>query len=141
MYREFEPPAEINVRRVVTLLGVAFVVALAIVVGTRLSSDAIAVLVGVIAGVAASIPTALLLIAVTRRREEEQYTERYEDPRRSAPPVVVVAPGGVPQVLPQYPGSYPAQLSPGRGVPDGRIRRRRARERRWRPGDRSPRAR
>jgi hypothetical protein len=91
-----------------------------------MSSDAIAVLVGVIAGVAASIPCALLLMAVTRRREAEEperYDERHDedhrdndrryseriDPRRAMPPVIVVAPGNAaPQQLP-YAASFPYQ--------------------------------
>jgi hypothetical protein len=78
-----------------------------------MSSEAIAVLVGVVAGVAASIPCALLLMAVTRRREPERagrqedvYPERYEEPRRAMPPVIVVTPGNAtPQPLP-YGGDY-----------------------------------
>jgi hypothetical protein len=106
---------------VVALLALAFVVTLGVVVGTRMSSDAIAVLVGVIAGVAASIPCALLLMAVTRRpgkRELERYdSQQYEDrrqndwrysermdPRRGVPPVVIVTPGqAAPQPLPYAP--------------------------------------
>jgi hypothetical protein len=93
----------------IVLLALAFMVTLGVVIGTRMSSDAIAVLVGVIAGVVAGIPTALLLMAVTRRREEE-YLEPYEDRYRSSPPVIVVAPGSMPQQLPQYtsPYAYPA---------------------------------
>jgi hypothetical protein len=93
-----------------------------------MSSDAIAVLVGVIAGVAASIPCALLLMAVTRRREavererydDQRYDERryndrrYSDridPRRAAPPVVIVTPGSAtPQQLP-YAASFPYQAT------------------------------
>jgi hypothetical protein len=95
---------------VVILLAVAFVVALGVMVGTRLSSDAIAVLVGVIAGVAASIPCALLLMAVTRRREDTWEAEpdepgwgREYEPRHAAPPVIVVTPGNAaPQQLPAW---------------------------------------
>ena len=67
-----ERPRGGNVRQLVALLALGFIVTLGVVVGTRMSSDAIAVLVGVIAGVAASIPCALLLMAVTRRRETEE---------------------------------------------------------------------
>ena len=110
--------------QLIALLAVAFVVTLGVVVGTRMSSDAIAVLVGVIAGVAASIPCALLLMAVTRRQAEESEFYRgpglrrgslhrgsrrggradrgrdaYE-PRPAAPPVIVVTPGSaVPQQI------------------------------------------
>ena len=100
-------------KQLVALLAVAFMVTLGVVVGTRMSSDAIAVLVGVIAGVAASIPCALLLMAVTRRRESQEdapydsaplYGAQYEAPRygspRTVPPVIVVTPGGTSQQLP-----------------------------------------
>lgn len=115
MYRDRYPDKEGNVKRVVVLLAGVFIVALVVVMGTRMSSDAIGVLVGVIAGVAASVPTALLLIAVTRPRADEE-PQVYEERRQMTPPVIVVAPGSAPQVMPQYGGAYPQQLSsaPGR---------------------------
>ena len=84
-----------GVRQLIALLALAFVVTLGVVVGTRMSSDAIAVLVGVIAGVAASIPCALLLMAVTRRQEPQEDAFYGGAPRdgtrygnsRAAPPV------------------------------------------------------
>jgi hypothetical protein len=104
-----------GMRQLISLLALAFVVTLGVVVGTRMSSDAIAVLVGVIAGVAASIPCALLLLVVTRRREPEEDAPydgaRYDEGRyRQAPPVIVVTPGGAsPQQLPYGLGyGYPA---------------------------------
>jgi hypothetical protein len=118
-YTTYEPvDSQINVKRVATLLALAFVIALAVVVGTRLSSDAIAVLVGVVAGVAASIPTALILIVVTRRDDADEEEAYYDERRRESPPVIVVAPGSAPQVLPQYVGGSQAQL------PEGASRRR-----------------
>jgi len=112
-----------GMRQLIALLALGFVVTLGVVVGTRMSSDAIAVLVGVIAGVAASIPCALLLMVVTRRREREEDAS-YEDARydkgryRQAPPVIVVTPGGAsPQQLPYglgygYPAPY-GEVQPG----------------------------
>ena len=118
-----ERPRGGGLRQVVALLALGFIVALGVVVGKRMSSDAIAVLVGVIAGVAASIPCALLLMAVTHRPEKgrverydcQQYEDRRHndwcyseriDPRRAAPPVVIVTPGqAVPQQLP-YAASF-----------------------------------
>jgi len=99
-----------GVKQLIVLLAVAFVVTLGVVVGTRMSSDAIAVLVGVIAGVAASIPCALLLLVVTRRQQNAAqtprptpYSDRYpDDPpyaQRAAPPVIVVTPGSAPQQI------------------------------------------
>jgi len=109
MYREYDQDQGRGFGRLVVFLGAVFLVALAVVVGTRLSQDAIGVLVGVIAGVAASIPTALLLIVVMRRRDREPEPDYYEERRQNAPPVIVVAPGAAPQMLPQYPGAYPQQ--------------------------------
>jgi hypothetical protein len=104
-----------GLRQPIILIAVAFVVTLGVVVGTRMSSDAIAVLVGVIAGVAASIPCALLLMAVTRRQRDEAggrypagadpHPGRYADrpgheQRPAVPPVIVVTPGAAsPQQL------------------------------------------
>jgi hypothetical protein len=44
------------------LFGVVFSVTLALIVGQRLSSESMAVVIGVIAGVAASIPTSLIVV-------------------------------------------------------------------------------
>ncbi len=64
-----------------------FGVALALVVGQRMSTDAMAVVIGVAVGVSASVPTSLLLVALLRR-------ERSGWRQESAPP---------PQALPQQP--------------------------------------
>ena len=124
---EYENPRRgSSIKQLIILLAVAFMVTLGVVVGARLSSDAIAVLVGVIAGVAASIPCALLLMAVTRRREEEFKTPSFHEPdpysrqptyhdsRPAPPPVIVVTPGSSPQQL------APWANSPGnwQSVPD-----------------------
>jgi hypothetical protein len=122
----------------VALLALGLFVTLGVVIGTRMSSDAIAVLVGVIAGVAASIPCALLLMAVTRRREVEGYErydeQRYDDrryndrrysdrmgPHRETPPIVIVTPGQTaPQQLP-YAASFPYQAAPPQGARQFRV--------------------
>ena len=114
MHREQTRTGGGSLTQLVALLALAFMVTLGVVIGTRMSSDAIAVLVGVIAGVAASIPCALLLMAVTRRREPEHVEER-EPSRHAGPPVIVVTPGTSPQQLPSYvPYGYPADQSPNR---------------------------
>ena len=105
MHKETEARNGSGLRPLVTLLVAAFVVTLAVVVASRLSRDAIAVLAGVIAGVGAGIPTALLLVAVTRRREEE-WVEPYDEAPRGTPPVIVVTPGTPPQPQIPYYGSY-----------------------------------
>ena len=104
-------------KQLIILLALAFLIMVGVVIGTRMSSDALAVLVGVIAGVAASIPCALLLLVVTRRQEPEA-EEPYEEPRRAPalPPVIVVTPGAS---QPQFP--YPAPYAYG-GQPPGQQR-------------------
>jgi hypothetical protein len=54
-------------RVVITLIGSAFAVALAVVIGLRLSTEAMAVIAGVVAGVAASIPASLIVIWLATR--------------------------------------------------------------------------
>jgi len=90
----------LNRLKVVAALAlVAFAVVLALVVGSRLSDEALAVLAGAVCGVGAAIPTSLLILAVTRRRNEERYQERVRSvpPQGAYPPVVVVAPPGAQQ--------------------------------------------
>jgi len=66
---------------------IAFVVTLAVIIGQRLSDQAVAVLAGAVCGVGASIPTSLLIAWVTRRRHEARPVQ----PQQSTyPPVVVI---------------------------------------------------
>ncbi len=80
----------------------AFGVALAIVIGARLEQAALAVLVGVVCGVGASIPTSLLIVTIMRRQDARVHEQRRRSayPTHSQPPVVVVTPSNAPQ-LPQ----------------------------------------
>ncbi len=74
------------------LVVVAFAVTLAMVVGSRLSDEALAVLAGAVCGVGAAIPTSLLIVAVSRRRDEPRVQSSM--PQGAYPPVVVVTPPG-----------------------------------------------
>lgn len=93
---------------VVVLL--VFVAGLALVMGSRLSVDAVTVIIGVGCGVLASIPTSILILAVTARRESRL------DPMRGQqayPPVVVVnSPPGNFQSGQGWPAYNPALLAP-----------------------------
>jgi hypothetical protein len=91
-------------RRSVAIIGVAFAVALAVVVGSRMSPEAMAVVVGVVCGVLASVPTSLLLIWALGRRGQGLVSEAERlgqggmgnSPHRGGipyPPIVVVNPG------------------------------------------------
>lgn len=83
-----------------------FAVALAVVVGSRLPVDAVAVIVGVVCGVLASIPTSLLILAVSNRRDGRPVSPA--ESRQSYPPVVVVnAPPGAGNGAPMW-SSVPA---------------------------------
>jgi len=75
-------------KKVATVALMAFAVTLAIIIGQRMSTDAMAVVIGVACGVLASIPTSLLILAVSGRRGEREVPQR-----RDYPPVVIVNPG------------------------------------------------
>lgn len=96
---------------------------LAYVIGTRLSDEAINIIVGAICGIAATVPVSLgLLLALTRRRaepEEPEESRSYPEPihtyaprhaPQNYPPVIVVA-------SPQ--SQFPAP--PARSLPSGNM--------------------
>jgi hypothetical protein len=87
-----------------------FAVALAVVVGNRMSNEAMAVVVGVTCGVAASLPMSAVILWLTLRlrsaRQEERDVER---PSPGYPPVVVIQPGSGMQL---GPGTYGAPWMP-----------------------------
>jgi hypothetical protein len=57
-----------------------FGVTLALVIGQRMSTDAMAVVIGVAVGVAASVPTSLLLVALLRRERSAYRAEPMPSP-------------------------------------------------------------
>lgn len=116
--------------KVTFLLGVvAFGIALALVVGSKVSNPAATVLTGVVAGVAASVPVSFILVALLRGRgggeaegRVEAYPIRYQPGYGRLPtrregmvpqaPVIVVAPGGNGPGYAPYGGGpvYPGQM-------------------------------
>jgi hypothetical protein len=84
-------------KRLVYLVGIAFAISMAAVLGYRMSSDAMAIVVGIFFGMVASIPTSLLLVYALRQRDGARHdlqnpaSYRYQ-PYGGYPPVVVVAP-------------------------------------------------
>ncbi len=74
----------------------AFGVTLAAIIGQRMSTDAMAVVIGVAVGVAASIPTSLLLVAMLRRERPSWHTpDPYSQRQLPAPqqqPIIMVTP-------------------------------------------------
>lgn len=69
-----------------TMLG--FGVAIALIIGQRMSTDAMAVVIGVVVGVASSVPTSILLMALLRRERAGMSGWRQEAP----PPVPQIQP-------------------------------------------------
>lgn len=97
--------------------------------GESLSSDALGMAVGMVFGILAGIPAALLVLATSNRRRQEEEDERAERYERYSqrqerqlpaypyqPPVIVVAGGGQAQqpAPPLGPGPYyvPPQMQP-----------------------------
>ena len=73
----------------------AFGVTLAAIIGQRMSTDAMAVVIGVAVGVAASVPTSLLLVALLRRERAGAWrTEPPAPPAQQlqSPNVIVLNP-------------------------------------------------
>ncbi len=98
-------------KRLVPVACLAFVITLAVVIGQRMSTDAMAVVIGVIFGVAASIPTSLLIIAASRRPAADRTMAERTGFERYVPPVIVLSPGAQPPnwppVLPSAPPLTP----------------------------------
>lgn len=91
--------------------GIVFVVTLAVVMGTRMSPDALAVVIGIICGVLASIPTSAMLVWVMRQRDKQMEMQLGQRPFGGQYPPVVVVNG---QGTNGYGSSYPNNaLSPG----------------------------
>ena len=99
---------------------VAFAVTLAVMVGNRLSEEALGVLAGAVCGVGAAIPTSLIVVAVSRRQKDEgssrqtgaREREMDYEPRHAYPPVVVVSPGNAQQRSRHSWNALPSSLSP-----------------------------
>ena len=70
-------------------MGVVFMITLAIVFGLRVSADALAVVIGVILGIGASVPaTALVVYLLMRPRANHQQPYSPQAPQQ--PPVVII---------------------------------------------------
>ncbi len=88
-------------KKVAIIALITFAITLAVIIGQRMSTDAMAVVVGVACGVLASIPTSLLILAVSNRRGEREVRQQ----RRDYPPVVIVNPGSnQPRYLQRFDG-------------------------------------
>ncbi len=78
-------------KRSLLIISIVFTITLVIVFGVRASPDAMAVVIGVILGVVASVPTTLLLVfALTRQQNKLEKTSQQMPPQ---PPVFVINAG------------------------------------------------
>jgi hypothetical protein len=78
-------------RKFLFVVGAIFASVLAVVVGTRMSPDAMAVIIGIICGVLASIPTSVILVWVLRQKDKQVEAQFSQQGRFGHyPPVVVV---------------------------------------------------
>ena len=98
-------------KKVATIILLAFAVTLAVIIGQRMSTDAMAVVIGVACGVLASIPTSLLILAVSSRRGERQVPQQRHP---NYPPVVIVNPGSNQPRYLQQPFQAPLAQEPER---------------------------
>lgn len=92
-----------SLKQIGVLFGLIFVAALSVVVVKEMSSEAMAVVIGVICGVGAGIPTSVLLLVVLTRRDRQKIEETESQARRNSYPPVVVIQGGAAHALPQGP--------------------------------------
>jgi hypothetical protein len=79
-----------------------FAVALAVTVGYRMSSEAMAVVIGVVFGVLASVPMSVLILIITQKQRSQAAEEEKWGSQKSAPPVVVIQ-GGNPMSRGEWP--------------------------------------
>ncbi len=111
-------------RHILYLCLLSFVITLALIIGWRLSDQAMAVIVGVVAGVAASIPTSLIVVWLALRARgsfpPQAAWPSPADPGMSSPPaqpqVILVQPAPPPSqrsltVLPAYAAPEPTSLN------------------------------
>ncbi len=102
---------------------IIFAATLAYVVGVRLSESAMAVVIGVVFGVAASIPMSLILVFALRRADSPREPRTADSER----PTIIVAPPAMPPGQPSGWGTGQMYLPPLYDEPEGETRGRRFR--------------
>ena len=94
-------------KRVIVPVMLGFGVTLALVIGQRMTTDAMAVVLGVAVGVAASVPTSILLVALVRRAQRE--TGGRLEPAQAAQAAYALPPQQQPNIIVLNPGDMLGQ--------------------------------
>lgn len=97
------------------IAGGVFFISLAVVVGVRMSADAMAVVIGIMLGLFASVPTSLMLIWTLRQRDRQIEAQIGQRSFGQYPPVVVV--NGQPNGYGNGLNSLPMPPLPSNGGP------------------------
>ena len=94
-------------KRGLFIISLIFSVTFAVILGLRVSTDALAVITGVVLGVLATVPTTLLAIYFLFRQRDKVDQLPYSTPQH--PPVVIINAGDKPQgyAPPALPPTYP----------------------------------
>lgn len=104
-----------SVRQIAVVLALVFVASLAVVVVKEMSTDAMAVVIGIVCGVAAGIPGSVLLLIALTHRDRQRAEEAERQTRQANYPPVVVIQGGSQAIPPMSSAGYwPAPVSPAR---------------------------
>lgn len=98
-----------SIKQGLLFITLAFVISLTLVVGWRVSTDALAVIIGVVLGIVASVPTTILLLFILTRQQHKLNQQAYHSPQH--PPVIVVNTADTTQNQP-YPLALPTPHAP-----------------------------
>ncbi len=91
-------------KTIITILAALAVMTLVGVIAYRLSSDALAIIIGVILGLAALIPTFVMIGILLRRNQNDETPQPSYQPQ---PPVIVVSGGYTPPFAQQQQAALP----------------------------------
>ena len=97
-----------RIKRFFVLMGSISAITVGVVIAQRLSNDALALLIGLVAGVVVMIPS-ILLLGFLWRRQEARTEAAWRGASNPPPSVVVVAP----PMLPSYGAQHPALWDAG----------------------------
>lgn len=102
-------------KRLLPLGLLGFGVTLAIIIGQKMSTDAMAVVIGVAVGIAASVPTSLLLVALLRRQQPPGFRDESQQMPYGYPPALPMQPP--PNVIVLDPAQFAQQRMQNGGYP------------------------